>query len=146
MVFFMVKLFPFHINTTRSVKNNFPQKNKHSSLLYISSDPDTVLFFHHFWKYFEILNIQCENTDTFPKLLFTCSKMFYSLQNCFNIYLPSRLRGLGENRGALEGRLLIHIKLCLKFSSPEGDPEIKVKKHVIYSKPALKRKGVKKVG
>lgn len=42
--------------------------------------------------------------------------------------------------------LLIHIKHYLRLGSPELDPEIRAKKHVIYSRPAIRRKGVKKAG
>lgn len=81
----------------------------------------------------------------FLKFLFRCSKIFCSLQHCFGIYFSSRLRDLGENRGGW-GVLLIHIKHYLRLGSPELDPEIRAKKHVIYSRPAIRRKGVKKAG
>ena len=42
------------------------------------------------------------------------------------------------------GGLLIHIKHYLRLGSPKVDPEIRVKKHVIHTRPDLRIKGVKK--
>ena len=48
----------------------FPQ-NEHSSFLCISLHLDIVLFFHHFLKYFEILDILGESI-----VIFSCFIMF----------------------------------------------------------------------
>ena len=57
-------------------------------------------------------------------LALSCYKMLCSLRSCFSIYLPSRLRGLGGNRGAWGGGLLIHIKHYLRLGFPKVDPEM----------------------
>lgn len=44
------------------------------------------------------------------------------------------------------GGLLIHIKHYLRLGFPKADPEIRVKKHVLYTRPDLMIKRVTKAG
>lgn len=62
-------------------------QNKHASPQYIFPDPDVDLLFHHFWKYFEMLNILGEHTDMFFPNFFLCVPKCSALFKVVSIFI-----------------------------------------------------------